>query len=655
MDEIRDRSSPYPQMLPSARQFAESMTKMGIHPDDILVVYDAFEVGLYSSPRVAWTCRHFGQRDVHVLNNFPRYMAEGLPLSTGPLPTLPPAALEYPINNPNSRELISYDELRGLLLSDRKSDVQVIDARIPGRFSGAEPEMNPALRSGHMPSALNVPLASILDKDKVILPAEELKARFQAAGVDGQLPVVLTCNSGVTAAALDLALQLSGYGMERRLQVASAARAVATHRGFATASPVAATARNHKVVVIGGGTAGLAISHQLLRSGRFVKDDIAIVDPAIWHNYQPGWTLVGGGLKTREQLRQPLAGLMDPKLKFYNESVGSFAPEENYITLGNSDKLNYDHLVVAPGITLNFGSVQGLSEALAAPDSNVSTIYSYDTCSKVFPTIEKLKKGQAIFTQPAGVIKCAGAPQKIMWLALDYWKKAGLYDPSNPAGSAIKIAFATGTPSMFGVPKYNAKLEELRKERGVEGLFQHDLVAIDGKKATFARPNGESSVTREFDLLHVVPKMGPHAFVKNSALANEAGYVDVDDGTTRHKKFANVWSAGDASSLPTSKTAAAITAEAPVLVQNLLRSMDGKELDATYDGYTSCPLTTEYGKVLLAEFKYGGVPKETFGKWFGIDQGTPRKEFYFLKKHFFPWVYYESMVSGKWGGPKGWL
>ncbi|KAL4922103.1 hypothetical protein BDW62DRAFT_207871 [Aspergillus aurantiobrunneus] len=659
MQKIRDSASPYPQMLPSASHFAKCMTELGISPDDILVVYDTLEVGLYSSPRVAWTCRYFGQRDVHVLNNFPRYVKEGFPLSTGALSTLPQTQQDYPVTEPDATAVIPFEELRDRLLSDQNRQFQILDARIPGRFSGAEPELNPTLRSGHMPGALNVPLAAILDADKVMLSGEELKTRFQAAGVDDNLPVVLTCNSGVTAAALDLALQLSGYGMQRRLQVASAARAaraaLASGRSFATASPVNPAARGHKVVVIGGGTAGLAISHQLLRSGRFVQDDIAVVDPSIWHHYQPGWTLVGGGVKTREELRQPLHGLIDPKLKFYNESVGSFAPEENQITLGNSNKLSYDHLVVAPGITLDFGSIKGLSEALAAPDSAVSTIYSYDTCANVFPSIEKLQKGSAIFTQPAGVIKCAGAPQKIMWLALDYWRKAGLYDPSNPAGSAIKISFATGTPTMFGVPKYSAKLEELRKERGVEGLFQHDLIGIDGKKATFARPNGEASVTREFDLLHVVPKMGPHAFVKNSALANEAGYVDVDDATTRHKKYGNVWSAGDASSLPTSKTAAAVTAEAPVLVQNMLRSIDGKEPDATYDGYTSCPLTTEYGKVLLAEFKYGGVPKETFGNLFGVDQANPRREFYFLKKHFFPWVYYDSMVSGTWGGPKGWL
>lgn len=407
-------------------------------------------------------------------------------------------------------------------------------------------------------------------------------------------------------------------------------------------------------MVIGGGTAGLAISHQLLRSGQFAQDDIAIVDPATWHHYQPGWTLVGGGLKSKEEMRRPLHSLIDPKLKFYDKSVGTFSPTDNLVTLSNGDKVCYDQLVVAPGIRIDYGSVKGLPDALADPNSLVSTIYGYDTCDKVFRTIEKLQKGAAIFSQPSGPIKCAGAPQKTMWLALDHWKRAGLYN-SNPSESDIKISFATGLPSMFGVPKYSAKLEEMRKERGVEGLFQHDLVAIEGNMAIFARPDGKEKVTKHFDLLHVVPKMGPHAFVKNSALANEAGFVDVDDGTTRHKKFSNIWSAGDASSLPTSKTAAAITAQAPVLVDNLLRAKEGKEPQAIYDGYTSCPLLTEYGKVLLAEFKYGPEPKETFGNWLGVDQAEPRRVFYHLKKDFFPWVYYDSLVKGTWGGPRGWM
>lgn len=427
-------------------------------------------------------------------------------------------------------------------------------------------------------------------------------------------------------------------------------------RGLATAAaPVTSAGRSHKVVVVGGGSAGLTVAHQLLRTGKFAQDDLAIVDPAEWHHYQPGWTLVGGGLKDREDLRRKLKDLIDPKLKFYNQKVQGLSPETNSITLGNGDSVSYQHLVVVPGISINYDAIKGLPEALADRESPVSSIYGYETCNKVFPNIEKFSKGNAIFTQPAGVVKCAGAPQKVMWLALDHWKGTGQYKPKDVANSPIKIAFATALPAMFGVPKYSAKLEELRKERGVEGLFQHDLVSIDGNNATFNRLDSNEKVTRKFDFLHVVPKMGPYAFVKNSPVADAAGFVDVDQGTTRSNKFPNVWSIGDASSLPTSKTAAAITAQAPVMVSNLMQVMEGKEPTAIYDGYTSCPLLTQYGKVLLAEFKYGGVPKESFNEWLGWDQIKPRRTFYHLKKDFFPWVYFNSMVRGTWGGPNGFI
>ncbi|KAG5913850.1 hypothetical protein E4U61_006376 [Claviceps capensis] len=444
----------------------------------------------------------------------------------------------------------------------------------------------------------------------------------------------------------------------RVLQLASSTGCIARRppaRCFATVPPVISASKSHKIVVVGAGTAGLAISHQLLRSGKFNKQDIAIVEPSTWHHYQPGWTLVGGGLKKKENLRRTMDELVDSRLGFYKSSVAAVAPEDSSVTLADGAKLSYEHLVIAPGLSLDYGSIDGLTDALQNTDSDVSTIYNYDTCDKAFRSIEKLSSGTAIFTQPAGVIKCAGAPQKIMWLALDYWKRAGLYSPNNPEASPIKIGFATGLSAMFAVPKYAAKLEELRKERGVEGLFQHDLVAIEGNKATFARPNGEDTVTKSFDMLHVTPKMGPPKFIQESAIGNDAGYVNVDDHTLRHKRHPNIWSAGDASSLPTSKTAAAVTSEAPVLVRNLMQVLNGREPDTFYDGYTSCPLLTEYGKVLLAEFKYGGEPKETFKNWLGFDQVEPRLAFYHLKKDFFPWVYYASMVKGTWGGPKGWI
>jgi NADPH-dependent 2,4-dienoyl-CoA reductase/sulfur reductase-like enzyme len=434
--------------------------------------------------------------------------------------------------------------------------------------------------------------------------------------------------------------------------MSSTAQSFRTIRRLATVAPVSNVARSHKVVVVGGGSAGIALSQQLLRKGNFGQDDIALVDPAEWHHYQPGWTLVGAGLKNKDDLRRPLQSLVNPKFKYYKNAVGAFAPEGNCVTLANGDNIHYDQLVVVPGIGLDYGSVTGLTEALANPDACVSTIYDYAYCDKAFRTISGFKGGDAIFTQPAGVVKCAGAPQKIMWLAWDHWKRAGLYDAS--ASSAIKISFATGLPTMFGVPKYASKLNELRVERGVDGLFGHDLIAVDGNTAVFNGPE-KQQVRRHFDFLHVAPKNRPHAFVRDSVLANEAGYVDVDDGTTRHKKYANVWSIGDASSLPTSKTVAAITSQAPVLISNLLASMENMEPTAVYDGYTSCPLLTGEKKVLLAEFKYGAVPKETFNNLLGIDQGVPRRAFYHLKKDFFPWVYSNYHVKGTWGGPKGFL
>lgn len=450
----------------------------------------------------------------------------------------------------------------------------------------------------------------------------------------------------------------------RAARLASSLRA---SRFFATAataqSPVSSASRNHKVVVIGGGTAGLSISHQLLNTGKFTQDDIAIVDPAEWHHYQPGWTLVGGGLKTKQELRRPLQSLLDPKLKHYQGSVRSFAPEENAVTLANGDKLDYEQLVVVPGIEIRYDEIKGLPEALAEKNSLVSSIYGYDTVDKVFGTIQKMKKGKALFTQPAGEIKCPGAPQKIMWLALDYWKRRNLYNPSDPASSLINIDFFTALPAMFPVPKYSDRLNEMREERGVGGFFTHDLVAIDGNTATFS-VNGEEQVKKEFDLLHVVPKMGAYSFMKDSPLVDSTGFVDVNENTTRHKTFLNVWSAGDASNLPTSKTMAAITMEAPVLVRGLIQALEGQSTGAEsaeteefqgYDGYASCPLTTEYGKVMLAEFVYGHVPKESFNKWLGWDQIKPRRSFYHLKKDFFPWIYYSSLVRGTWGGPKGFL
>ncbi|TFK42619.1 FAD/NAD(P)-binding domain-containing protein [Crucibulum laeve] len=409
----------------------------------------------------------------------------------------------------------------------------------------------------------------------------------------------------------------------------------------------------YKVVVVGGGSGGLSVANQIYdrfkTTGKPLKgSDVAIVDAEEYHYYQPGWTLVGAGLRPKTDFRRQLDSLIPKHIAHIPENVKLFSPKSSSITTETGREISYDVLVVAAGLQINWDGIKGLSGALADPTSGVSSIYSYNTCDKTWDDIESLRSGNAIFTQPAGVIKCAGAPQKIMWMAWDRYRRTNRIDN-------IKVDFYTGMPTMFSVKKYSEALNILREERGVGGYFQHNLIAIDSAnhKATFKKTDG-TAVDVDYTLLHATPPMGPLNVLKNSPIVDKAGWVSVNQDTLQHTnpEYSNIFSLGDCSSLPTSKTAAAITAQSPVLTENLFSFMDsGKVNDAKYDGYTSCPLLTGYGQLMLAEFKYGLEPKESFGHL--VDQGKSQRIFYHFKKDLFPAAYWNLMVKGKWFGVDG--
>ncbi|PFH54390.1 hypothetical protein AMATHDRAFT_135261 [Amanita thiersii Skay4041] len=406
----------------------------------------------------------------------------------------------------------------------------------------------------------------------------------------------------------------------------------------------------HKILVVGGGSGGLPVAHQIYNrfkaAGKSLNEgDIAILDSAEYHYYQVSRTLVGSGLHAKTDCRRPLASLIPRHLALVPENVKAFSPATSTVTTESGRILAYDVLVVATGLKINWDAIPGLSQALADPTSGVSSIYSYDTCDKVWHDIDRLQSGQAIFTQPAGVIKCAGAPQKIMWMAWDRYRRSGRQNK-------IQVDFYTGMPTMFSVKKYSDALNALREHRGVGGYFSHNLISIDpsNRRATFK--TGDFAVEADYSLLHVTPPMGPLDVIAKSPIADAAGWVQVNDGTLQHVKYDNIFSLGDCSSLPTSKTAAAITAQAPILTENIYSVMNTGKPDPTrYDGYTSCPLLTGYGELMLAEFKYGLKPKETFSTIF--DQAKSRRFFYHLKKDVFPWAYWNYMVKGEWFGTSG--
>ncbi|KAJ6502589.1 FAD/NAD(P)-binding domain-containing protein [Mycena sanguinolenta] len=421
--------------------------------------------------------------------------------------------------------------------------------------------------------------------------------------------------------------------------------------GARLASSATSDASKFKVLVVGAGSGGLSVAHQIYNRFRSAgkplnPGDVGIIDPADNHYYQPGWTLVGAGLKKKTELVKPLASLIPNHITLISDRVQTFSPDSSSVTTASGRSISYESLVVAAGIQINWSNIKGLPQALMNSSSGVSSIYSYETCDKVWADIDALRSGDAIFTQPAGVVKCAGAPQKIMWMAWDRYRRTN-------RSTKIKVDFYTGMPTMFSVKKYSEALNELRIGRGVGGFFGHNLIEIDSAnhKAMFKKGD-DSTVTVDYTVIHVTPPMGPMDFIKGSPIADSVGWVSVDPATLRHTKYENIWAIGDCSSLPTSKTAAAITAQAPVLSENLFSVVDnGKLSTATYDGYTSCPLLTGYNELMLAEFKYGLEPKETFSNQF--NQAKSNRLFYHLKKDVFPWAYWNYMVKGQWYGTNG--
>ncbi len=392
--------------------------------------------------------------------------------------------------------------------------------------------------------------------------------------------------------------------------------------------------RHHQIVIVGGGTAGLTVAARLKRANP--KLDVALIEPSEHHYYQPLWTLVGGGIYPREASRRREADFIPTGVTWIQDAVTTFDPDQNRLSTRDGATLSYDFLVVAPGLKIDWDRIPGLRQSLG--QNGVCSNYAYEHVEYSWQTIRSFQGGVALFTQPSGVIKCGGAPQKIMYLAEEHFRRSGVRDRS-------QVVFASAAPRIFAVEAYARTLEKIVAERQIETRFRSELIEVRGpaREAVFRDlASGETRV-QTFDMMHVTPPMGPPTFVAQSPLADAEGYVAVDRFTLQHVRHPNVFGIGDAASLPTSKTGAAIRKQAPALVENLLAVIAGQPPRAQYDGYTSCPLVTGYSSMVLAEFDYDKQPAESFP----FDQSQPRYSMMLLKKLGLPALYWHGMLRGR--------
>ncbi len=394
------------------------------------------------------------------------------------------------------------------------------------------------------------------------------------------------------------------------------------------------------VVIVGGGAGGIAVASSL--KARKPDLDIAVIDPADIHYYQPGWTMVGAGVFHPQETAKTMGSLIPKGVHWIKSAVAAFEPKDNVVILDGCRVVGYKRLIVAPGIKLDWNRIEGLVDTLGK--NGVTSNYRYDLAPYTWKLVQEMKEGTALFTQPPMPIKCAGAPQKAMYLSGDHWFKNG-------ALKNIDIHFMNAGGVLFGIKDYVPALEKYVEKYDAKLDFFHNLIAVDGpaKKATFevAKPDTEkTTVTVDFDMMHVVPPQVAPDFIRVSPLADAAGWVDVDQATLRHKEYENIWSLGDVMNAPNAKTAAAARMQAPVVAENVCADIDGKSAVAQYNGYGSCPLTVERGKIVLAEFGYGGTLLPTFPK-FILDGTKPSKLAWWLKETALPPIYWKAMLRGR--------
>ena len=467
---------------------------------------------------------------------------------------------------------------------------------------------------------------------------------FRAALTELPGPVIGYCRSGMRTATL---WSLSQAGAQPLSSILTASKAagydmsgVARRIANGGKTPTATADATFDVVIVGAGAGGIAVASSL--RAREPDISIAVIDPADIHYYQPGWTMVGGGIFEPRQTAKTMGSLIPKDVQWIKAAVAAFEPESDSVILEGCRVIQYKRLIVCPGIKLDWDKIEGLSETLGK--NGVTSNYRYDLAPYTWELVQGLKKGRAIFTQPPMPIKCAGAPQKAMYLSGDAWFRNG-------ALKDIDIQFNNAGGVLFGVKEYVPALMDYVKKYDADLNFFHNLVAVDGaaKKAWFDVSRPDTAVERvemSFDMMHVCPPQTAPDFIRVSPLADSAGWIDVDQTTLRHKTYDNIWSLGDVMNAPNAKTAAAARMQAPVVAENVVSDIRGGAPVAQYNGYGSCPLTVERGKIVLAEFGYGGVMLPSFPK-FLVDGTKPSRAAWFLKEKMLPPIYWSAMLKGR--------
>ncbi|MEV7635363.1 FAD/NAD(P)-binding oxidoreductase [Pseudarthrobacter enclensis] len=393
----------------------------------------------------------------------------------------------------------------------------------------------------------------------------------------------------------------------------------------------------HEVVIIGGGNAGVSLAARLERYG--VKD-IGLIEPKEHHLYQPLFSHIAGGRAQAGEAVRTQESVTPKGVTWIRDSAVDVDASSNTVTLASGSTVAYGQLVVCPGLQYDWDGVPGLAAAVHSPHG--ATHYEFDLAPKAWTLLSGLTEGTAVFTMPAGPIKCGGASQKPMYLACDYWRQQGVLDK-------IRVVMVQPYPTVFGVPEVDRELDRKIAEYGIELWTDSELVSVDaaGRVATVRNLTTGSEETLRYDVLNAVPPQSAPDWLKATdlpAASDKGGFVEVDRQTLRHLRYPNIWSLGDAAATSNSKAGGALRKQTKVLARNLVAARKGKAPTQQYNGYSVCPFTVSRDTVVFAEFDDRYRPMPTIPR---IPTWNESRLSWVVDRDIFPQVYWNLILKGR--------
>ncbi len=393
----------------------------------------------------------------------------------------------------------------------------------------------------------------------------------------------------------------------------------------------------HEVVIIGGGNAGVSLAARLVRYG--VKD-VALIEPRDHHLYQPLFSHIAGGRAQVKEAVRSQQSVMPKGVTWIRDKAADVDAGANTVMLESGSSVDYGHLVVCPGLQYHWEAVPGLAEAVNSPYG--SSHYEFELAPKTWSLLSALRSGTAIFTMPAGPVKCAGASQKPMYLACDYWKEKGVLDK-------IRVVMVQPYPTVFGIPEVDKELERKIAEYGIELRTNSELVSVDPASRTASIRDTTAGTIEElqYEVLNAVPPQSAPDWLTCTdlpAAGDQGGFVEVDTETLRHPRYANVWSLGDAAGTSNSKAGGALRKQTKVLARNLVAAREGKPVTQKYDGYSVCPFTVSRNTVVFAEFDNHYRPMPTIPK---VPTWKESRLSWWVDRIMFPQVYWRLILRGR--------